>query len=47
MMEEFNCCFFAVSKMYVCYTNESCPALRNRYGNIAQALQPGKDLKHE
>ena len=30
--KNLNCCFFAVSKMYVCVTNESCPPLRSQSG---------------
>jgi len=31
-----NCCLFAVSKMYVCTTNESCPSLHSRFGAMAK-----------
>jgi len=34
LSEDLNCCLFAVSKMYVCTTNESCPFLRSRFGAI-------------
>jgi hypothetical protein len=35
LSEDLNCCLFAVSKMYVCTTNESCPYLRSRFGTMA------------
>ena len=37
----FNCCLFAVSKMYVCTTNESCPSLQSRFGAIAKPSEVG------
>jgi hypothetical protein len=36
-----NCCLFAVSKMYVCTTNESCPSLQSRFGAIAKTSEVG------
>ena len=39
--EELNCCLFAVSKMYVCTTNESCPFLRSRFGAIVKSSEVG------
>jgi hypothetical protein len=41
MVEELNCCLFAVSKMYVCTTNESCPLLRSRVGAIVKPSKVG------
>jgi len=41
MAEELNCCLFAVSKMYVCTTNESCPLLRSRFGAIVKSSEVG------
>jgi hypothetical protein len=45
MVEGLNCCLFAVSKMYVCTTNESCPLLRSRFGAIVEHSGVGSD-KH-
>ena len=36
-----NCCLFAVSKMYVCTTNESCPSLQSRFGAMAKPSEVG------
>jgi hypothetical protein len=36
-----NCCLFAVSKMYVCTTNESCPSLQSRFGTMVKRSKVG------
>ena len=36
-----NRCFFAVSKMYVCTTNESCPLLQSRSGTNVKRSEVG------
>lgn len=43
-----NCCLFAVSKMYVCTTNESCPSLQSRFGAMAKPSEVGllKTINH-
>lgn len=38
---ELNCCLFAVSKMYVCTTNGSCPFLRSRFGAMVKRSEVG------
>jgi hypothetical protein len=41
LSEDLNCCLFAVSKMYVCTTNGSCPSLRSRFGAIVKPSEVG------
>jgi hypothetical protein len=41
MAEGLNCCPFAVSKMYVCTTNASCPTLQSRFGAMVKLSEVG------
>ena len=39
MTEDLNCCLFAVSKMYVCVTNEILPSLPKSVRGHIQTLR--------